>query len=156
MTERAVARSCPREAERLGHSPPAVVLRAIAGHATDAASELALLREACEIPMLGLSERVVLFFASAKTSIFDSLLPKQLTYRARLAELHRGVETVRLLRSTARVTGYLEIADWCDAWLAVRAPLLELSGEELSWFAENPGRAMTRAPHSSRWVLARA
>jgi len=148
MAERAVARSCPREAERLGSSPPAVVLRAVAGHATDAAIELALLRDACDIPLLSLPERVVLFLSRARGSVLDRLLPKQLTYRARLAELHRGVDTVRLLRSTARVTGYLEIADWCDSWLGVRGPLLELSGEELSWFAENPARAMARATHS--------
>jgi hypothetical protein len=147
VAERAVARNCPREAERLGSSPPAVVLRAIAGHATDAANELALLREACEIPNLSLSQRLVLFLSSARTSVFDSLLPKQMSYRARLAELHRGVDIARLMRSAARVTGYLEIADWCDSWLAVRAPLLDLTGEELSWFAENPGRAISRAAH---------
>lgn len=143
--ERAVARNCPREAERLGSSPPAVVLRAVAGHANDSATELALLREACEIPTLTISQRLVLFISSARSSMLDTLLPKQMSYRARLADLHRGIDTARLMRSAARVTGYLEIADWCDRWLSVRAPLLELSGDELSWFAENPSRAMARA-----------
>jgi hypothetical protein len=151
--ERAIARNLPREAERLGSSPPAMVLRAVAGHASDAATELMLLRDACEIPSLTVSQRLILFLSTAKTSVFDSLLPKQMAYRACLAELHRGVDTVRLMRSTARVTGYLEIADWCDSWLSVREPLLDLSSEELSWFAENPSRAMARASLSA---LARA
>lgn len=151
--ERAIAQNCPREAERLGSSPPAMVLRAVAGHANDAATELVLLRDACEIPALTLPQRVVLFISTTKTSVFDSLLPKQMTYRACLAELHRGVDTARLMRSAARVTGHLEIADWCDGWLAVREPLLDLSSEELDWFAENPTRAMARASFSA---LARA
>ncbi len=143
--ERAIAQSCPREAERLGSSPPAMILRAVAGHANDAATELMLLCDACEIPTPTLSQRLVLFISTARSSVFDSLLPKEMSYRACLAELHRGIDTARLMRSAARVTGHLEVADWCDNWLSVREPLLSLSGEELSWFAENPGRAMARA-----------
>jgi hypothetical protein len=152
-SERAVARNCPREAARLGSSPPAVILRAVAGHASDAVSELTLLRDACEIPFLSIPERMMLFFAATRGSLVDSLIPRQMSYRARLDELARGISIVRLMRTTSRITGYLEIADWCDGWLSVREPLREAASEELRWFAENPRRAVAR---SSRLALASA
>ena len=121
-----------------------MVLRAVAGHATDAVQELVLLREACDLPAGSLQERLLLLVTGARRSLVDRLLPKQMSYRARLLELRRGVDVVRLMRTTSLVAGYLEIADWCDAWLAVRGPLMELASDELSWFAENPTRAMSR------------
>lgn len=147
--ERSAAKHCTSEAQRLGSCPPGMVLRAVAGHANDALLELALVCQICELPAGSWVERLVSLFSVARSTLLDPLLPKQMSYRGTLLGLRHGADVVRLLRQTSMVTGYHEIAEWCDRFTATRAPLIELASEELSWFAENPRRAVARASLSS-------
>lgn len=128
---------CVREATRLGDVGPAAVLRTIAVHAAQTLNELPLLASLEGLPTSGITRALDNFITRMSAGTRDLLMREQMSYRATLLGLHRGLDVVRLLGHTAVETTNDDLAEWCAEWLLMREPLIRVATEELAWFAQN-------------------
>lgn len=130
-----------REAERLGETPPAEALRAVAAHARRTLAELPPLVRNHDLPNSHGGRRVGAAFSMLRDRFADLMLNVERSYRGTLLGIRHGVDLVLLIQSVARKDGDVSLANWCDRWLERRRPLVEAAAQELAWFAANPARA---------------
>jgi len=132
-----------REARRLGDSPPARALRAIAGHAASKRARLEVVMERRGQRIgLRLGRAVGAMFSALRHAIFDRMIDTERSYRGTLLGLYHGVDVMRLLRAVAAREGDLYLMAFCDEVLGERLALLERAERALSWFAERPALAL--------------
>lgn len=142
QTETSAMKHCRREAERLGEAAPAQPLRAISAHAEGVLRELTALARAHGLPISGPGAFVGTMFSELRDKIADRLIRSERSYRGTMLGVRHGVDLVRLYAYTARAAGLIDLAAFCDRWLATRQPLVVQLEENLSWFAEHPEPAM--------------
>ena len=131
-----------REARRLGDTPPAAALRAIAAHAEQLRPRFESLAERDHLMGLGLGHAVGRLFSALRHALFDRLIDSERSFRGTLLGLRHGVDTARLLREVARRAGDAYLHAFCDELLAQRLPLIARAETTLRWFAEQPARAL--------------
>lgn len=140
------AREHPQiEADRLGEVPPALVMREVSSHATRALMELPPLMRRHHLVVSRGGKAVGAALSRIRDSFADLLLSREKSYRATLLGMRHGVDLVEMISTLARVEGELELAAWCERWIAERRPLVEAAARELAWFAEHPERAIEAA-----------
>lgn len=132
-----------REARRLGASPPADALNAIAEHAEGQRPRFAHLI-ARRDQMIGVwVERAVGAAISALRHAFvDRLFDSERSYRATLLGLKHGLDIARLLRDVAVHEHDMPLVRFCDELLLERQCLIERAEQALAWFAERPELAL--------------
>lgn len=131
-----------REARRLGDTPPARALRALAAHAQAMQPRFRELVDARQQPGLALGRRVGELFSTLRHYIFDRLIDLERSYRGTLLGFHHGLSVARLLREVAERLDEQFMVAFCDDWLAERVALVEAGERELRWFAEAPRKAI--------------
>jgi hypothetical protein len=142
QTEQSAASHCRREAARLPGTQPAGALMAISEHADRTLVELPALAVSHDMPVSGAARRVGRLFSITRQLVGDRLLRRERSYRGTLLGMRHGLDVVHMLRHLAEHAGDRALVSWCDAWLAVRCPLVQRAEEELRWFAEHPELAM--------------
>lgn len=130
-----------REARRLGKVPPATALRAIADHAEHLRPRFEVLMRDQPVG-LQLGRSVGRLFSALRHGFFDRVIDTERSYRGTLLGLRHGVDTARLLREVAQRAGDHYLVAFCDELLARRLPLLARAEACLTWFADQPGRAL--------------
>ncbi len=145
QTERSASRHTRVEAGRLGDTPPAEALYAVARHADRAIEGLAELGAALHLPGRMAGQAVGTTFSLLRGGVGDRLLDPERSYRGTLLGIHHGLDLVRLLAATsAYLPALAPLTTFCEAWLHTRTRLAEVCTAELAWFAANPEVA-TRA-----------
>ena len=129
----------PREAKRIGESPPVEALREIARHAEAMQPRLrhALEAHELEIHRGGISSTLT----SLRHFVADRFQDPERAYRGALLELRHGVEVVRVLRELSRLEELFGVIRWCDDWLSVRRTLVSRVEAQLCWFVEDHVKA---------------
>lgn len=131
-----------KEAARLRDTPLASALLAVAEHAEE---RLAALPDAMRQPTNVLGEAAGRAFSFVRDLIVDRTLTRERSYRGTLLGMRHGLDLVKALRDVAVATGEQTIANWCEAWLATREPLVERAAELSAWFAAHRETAMESA-----------
>jgi putative NIF3 family GTP cyclohydrolase 1 type 2 len=91
-------------------------------------------------------------FSQTRDKLADMLIDSERSYRGTLLGMRHGVDVLRLLHDFAEAVGKQDLRQFCEAWLAVRVPLVQQVDEQLRWFAQNPDEAVKIA----RPLMARA
>lgn len=144
QAEKSCRTHCPREAERLGDSRPAIALRALASNAVDLAPELEALAEKTPEAHATLAEAVGGAFSNIRQAVVDRVIREERSYRGTLLGVRHGVDVARLLEGTARALGRENVATLCKRMLEQRVPLLEEASKATLWFVEHPDRALAQ------------
>ena len=131
-----------REARRLGNSPPAAALRAVADHAEELRPRFESLLQRDQPIGLSLGKSVGRLFSVLRHVVFDRLIDTERSFRGTLLGIHHGIDVALLLRDVARRAGDVHLVTFCDELLAKRRRLVEHAEASMSWFAEQPGRAL--------------
>lgn len=148
QAERSGAEHAPREAQRLGDTPPGRAMRDIGDDCRRALEELRSIASRPDIPQGSFGEKLGSMFSLVRESVGDVFVTRQLSYRGTLLGVHHGIDAILLLRSAAENAGDVEVVEWCMRTLDSRQPLVERAEHELSWFAREPARAMEPAKRS--------
>ncbi len=144
------ARSHPaREAKRLGNSPPAFAMRAVAAHAAQSLSRWQRLAADRGHEPSRLGRGLGNAFSIVRALGSDLLMSREKSYRATVLGIHHGIGVFALLEDAATASGDQRLADSCAAWLAERRALCATAEEALAWFAEHPALALSREPAMS-------
>src|SRR5690242_9013689 len=101
QSEASASRHPRREAQRLGATPPAHALIAVARHASRALAELPDLARASGLPVSDLGRRLGVLFSRARQLVFDRLVDSEKSYRGTLLGMRHGLDLVHLLREVA-------------------------------------------------------
>lgn len=145
QTEQSAVTHCAREAERLGDGPEAQGMLAVSRHATLALDALKALSAARGWEAATTGRAIGTSLSELRDKIADRIISAESSYRGTLMGMRHGFDLFTLARSTAKAEGDLELASFCETWLAVRGPLIEQAADTLTWFAGHPDRAMQRA-----------
>lgn len=154
QTERSAEIHPPKEAERLGDTPPAHALRAVAHHAIPVNAELPNLAASRGLPVSKAGSAIGDAFSTTRRMLTDPAWEAERSYRATLLGMRHGLDVVKLIRATADAAGDPDLVAWCTEWLAVREPLVEEVGRQLDWFGSHPEPA-TRHPAGVKGLLRR-
>ena len=142
--ERWTALCAENEGDAVGEVTPGDALRAIAAHARTSPRSLAPLmpprRPARTVEVLTSLVR------SLRRLILIRVLDGERAYRAVLADLHREIDLVHLIHGVAAREELAGVSAWCDAWLALRAPLVARAELALAWFVDDPHLALHVRP----------
>jgi hypothetical protein len=150
QTERSAIRHPRVEARRLGLSPPASALRAVADHAERAEPSFRALAEARGMARRSVGTAIGTLFSVGRDGLADFFLTTEQSYRGTLLGLRHGYDVVSVLRMAARVEHDIEVANWSDVWLAERAPLLDAIAGQMRWFVDRPALALSSAKSPAR------
>jgi hypothetical protein len=131
-----------REARRLGDTPPARALLAIADHAEELQPRFASLMLRDQALGLGLGRAVGAAFSALRHAIFDRIIDTERSYRATLLGLRHGIDVARLLREVAARERDTPLVRFLDELLADRLFLMEDADGALDWFADEPNVAI--------------
>jgi hypothetical protein len=142
QTETSAVRHCRREAERLGHAPPAQTLRELSDQAAGFLRELPGLMKAHGLPVSAGGMGVGEMFSQTRDKIMDRLVRSERSYRGTMLGLRHGVDLMLLYGYASRAAGLAELSAFCERWLVARRPLVSRLEQDLGWFAEEPERAM--------------
>jgi hypothetical protein len=123
----------PREAKRLGETPPVVALRAVAVHAARMRPRLLHVLDGHALPSS--SGALATTFTTLRQLVADRVYDAERAYRSALLELRHGIDIVRVLRDVARLEELFAMIRWCDDWLAARRTLVARVEAQLAWFA---------------------
>ena len=145
QTEVSASQHCRREAERLGDTPPARALLAVAEHADSVLEELPKLTQGRPLAKSGIGMAIGKVFSEVRDTIADKLLTSERSYRGTLLGIRHGVDLVHLLRNAAGRAQDDALVSFLDAWLRRREPLVAEVVAQLGWFAELPERALKPA-----------
>lgn len=145
QAERSGAEHAPREAQRLGDTPPGRVMRDIGDDCRRALEELRGIASRPDLPQGSFGERIGSMFSALREGVGDVFVSHQMSYRGTLLGVHHGVDAIMLLRSAAENAGDVEVVEWCLRVLDTRLALLERGQHELTWFGREPSRAMEPA-----------
>ncbi|MDB4943350.1 MAG: hypothetical protein JWP97_2884 [Labilithrix sp.] len=140
------ARSHPaREAKRLGSSAPAAAMSAVAKHAEAALPRLRKLAQARGLGSKTFGQDIGRLLSNVREYAIDRAVSHEKSYRATLGGIQHGIGVFAFLEDAAIASGDQELADFCAEWLGGRRELAGVVEHELSWFAQNPEVAMSRA-----------
>jgi hypothetical protein len=138
----------PREARRLGDTPPVVALHAVALHAAMMEPRLAALLEAHGLAthegVLGAT------FSTLRQLFADRVYDAERAYRGALLDLRHGLDVVRVLREVSRLEELFGMIRWCDDWLAARRTLVARVEAQLAWFADQPAPQVAADPGETK------
>lgn len=156
QTEQSADVHSRREADRLGSTPPARALRAVADHAQAALGEFTAMAEPRGFSATRAGMAVGSFFSQVRNLLADRLIDRERSYRGTLLGMRHGMDLVRSLRDVADAAGDTDLTTALDGWLRARAPLVDKVADELAWFARNPERALEGGKGPLRASLASA
>jgi hypothetical protein len=157
QTETSAARHPRVQARKLGDTPPAHALEAVARHAEQVRRQLPVLARAAGLSTSLTGRLIGSVFHWLRHALFDRVVDAERSYRATLLGLRHGLDLVRLLREVADREGLDLLVEWCDDWAIARTPMVEAAACELYWFAEEPESALEHAGgHAYRAAAARA
>ncbi len=145
QTEQSAITHCAREAERLGEADEAQGMLAVSRHATLSLATLKTLAQARGVDGETAGRVIGASLSELRDKIADRIISSESSYRGTLMGMRHGFDLFTLVRSTAEAEGDVELASFCEDWLAVRGPLIEQAAATLRWFAGHPARAMRRA-----------
>lgn len=124
----------PREAKRIGETPPVSALRDVAVHALQLRPRL---QHALEGHGLAAGRGgITATLSTLRHLVTDRIHDAERAYRAALLDLRHGVDVVRVLREVARLEELFGLIRWCDDWLAARRTLVARVEAQLAWFAD--------------------
>jgi len=126
----------PREAKRIGETPPVDALRDVAVHALQ-------MRPRFQHVLDGHSLAagrggITATLSTLRHLVTDRIHDAERAYRAALLDLRHGLDVVRVLREVARLEELFALIRWCDDWLGARRTLVARVEAQLAWFAEQP------------------
>lgn len=126
----------PREARRLGESPPVAALREVGDHAAQMRPRLVQLLELHGVgpARSGFGARL----STLRYFVVDRVHDPERAFRGALLDLRHGVDVVRVLREVAALEGLFALIRWCDDWMAARRLLVARVEAQLGWFASRP------------------
>jgi hypothetical protein len=127
-----------REARRLGATPPADKLLAIALHAQQLRPRFDALVTLKRPIGVRVARVVANVFSTTRHLFADRLLASERSYRATLLGLRHGIDTARLLAEVVRRQDQARLFDFCNDLIAGREPLLRDAERALAWFADHP------------------
>ncbi len=131
-----------REARRLGDSPPARALRALAAHAVAMRPRFdSLVTERQPLGVLA-GRAVGQLFSALRHFLFDRLIDLERSYRGTLLGFHHGLSVGRLLRDVAERLDERQMIAFLEQWLRERDALVDAAERELHYFADLPRRAI--------------
>jgi hypothetical protein len=145
QTEASALRHGTREADRLGNSPPAAALRAVARHAKSVTEQLPALAERNQMIVSTGGFLTGELFSQVRDKLADMLIDSERSYRGTLLGMRHGLDVVTLLAQFADTVGNVDLADFCANWLNTRTVLVENVKEELRWFAIHADEAVKLA-----------
>jgi hypothetical protein len=125
----------PREARRLGETPPVVALREVATHVAAMRPRFAFMLDghALVTGRGGISATL----STLRHIVSDRGQHADRAYRAALHDLVHGIDVVRVLREVARFEELFALIRWCDDWLPARRTLVARVEAQLAWFARH-------------------
>lgn len=130
----------PREARRIGETPPVLVLRDVARHAAELRPRLDHALEAHGL-VPGRSS-VGITLTSLRYFVADRVHDAERAYRGALLDLRHGFDVVRVLREVARLEELFALIRWCDDWLGARRTLVARVEAQLGWFTQHAAPAI--------------
>jgi len=134
----------PREAKRIGETPPVLALRDVAVHAIQMKPRMELALEGHELitGRGGISATL----STLRQLVTDRIHDAERAYRAALLDLRHGLDVVRVLREVSRLEELFSLIRWCDDWLVARRTLVARVEAQLDWFAQQPSSPTTPEP----------
>lgn len=146
QTEQSAKTHCASEANRLGGAPPAAPMRDTSVHAARMLRELETLARARGVNAgRGAGRAIGRLFSAMRKISSDLVGSAEKSYRATILGMQHGRGLFLLLEDAAIASGDQELADFCGRWLTERDPIVARAEQELSWFADHPEVALTRA-----------
>lgn len=136
QTERSAMEHPRKEAERLGDTPPAHAMLAVAAHAEESLERFKAL-----VNKKSLGEQTGKLFSILREGVGDRPLTSERSYRGTLLGMAHGLDLGTVAHELARGLGEAALADFFASWLAQRQELVQACRAELSWFVEHPERA---------------
>lgn len=124
----------PREARRIGESPPVAVLREIGAHSLQMRPRLVHVLEGHDL--VPAHQRLSATFTTLRQLVVDHIYDAERSYRGALLDLRHALDVVRVLREVARLEELFALIRWCDDWLVARRTLVARVEAQLGWFAE--------------------
>jgi hypothetical protein len=126
----------PREAKRIGETPPVQGLRDVAAHALSMRPRFNQVLEGHSLVAGrgGISATL----STLRHLVTERIHDAERAYRAALLDLRHGLDVVRVMREVARLEELFALIRWCDDWLAARRTLISRVEAQLSWFADQP------------------
>lgn len=129
----------PREAKRIGETPPVDALRDVAAHALAMRPRFTQVLDGH-----GLAAGrggITATLATLRQLVTERIHDAERAFRAALLDLRHGVDVVRVMREVARLEELFALIRWCDDWLAARRTLVARVEAQLAWFAERPAES---------------
>jgi hypothetical protein len=138
----------PREARRIGETPPVDALRDVAAHALAMRPRLTQVLDGHGLAAGrgGISATL----ATLRQLVTERIHDSERAFRAALLDLRHGVDVVRVLREVARLEELFALIRWCDDWLIARRTLVARVEAQLGWFAERPAEPLQRPTPQAR------
>jgi hypothetical protein len=124
----------PREARRLGETPPVHALRDVAVHAHAMRPRFVQVLEGHSLAAG--RGGITATLSTLRHLVTDRIHDAERAYRAALLDLRHGLDVVRVMREVARLEELFALIRWCDDWLAARRTLVARVEAQLNWFAE--------------------
>ena len=143
QTERSAERHPEVEADRLGDVPPAIPMRLVSAHATNALAKLeGLAKErGFDVASAGKAGKGVgEMFSQVREKVADLVLTNQVSYRGTLLGIRHGIDLMKLVHQAAEDDE--ELRAWATEWLDERTYLATSVEKELAWFGDNPDVAL--------------
>jgi hypothetical protein len=131
-----------REPKRLGDTPPARALLAIAAHAAAQRPRFESLMAKRQPKGMKIGRAFGRAFSVIRQAIADRLIDAERSYRGTLLGCHHGIDVTRLLREVALRAHDTHLVRFCDEMLVERLGLVEEAEQALAWFAEQPSQAI--------------
>src|SRR6185295_19786823 len=144
------------ESERLAGTPPGSAMEEIALHADKQLEELAELARLRGITPAPAAQAIGRALSVMRDSLADLTTTTEQSYRVTMLGVRHGVDLVRLLRALALKAQDEALKAWTEAWLLRRTELVDAAETELTWFADNPERALAPVSSTPLALIARS
>ena len=133
-SEEQAVEHAPREARRIGETPPVDVLRDVAVHALSMKPRMLHVLDGHNLSAG--RGGITATLATLRHLVTDRIHDAERAYRAALLDLRHGLDVVRVMREVARLEELFALIRWCDDWLPARRTLVARVEAQLSWFAD--------------------
>jgi hypothetical protein len=122
----------PREARRIGETPPVFALRDVGLHAMQMRPRLQHTLTAHGV----MANRGALgaTLTTLRYLVADRMYDAERAFRGALLDLRHGIDVVRVLREVSRLEELFGLIRWCDDWLPARRTLVARVEAQLEWF----------------------
>lgn len=147
-SEAQAAEHAPREAKRIGESPPVEALRDVAIHALAMKPRFDRVLRGHDLATG--RGGITATLSTLRHLVTDRMHDAERAYRAALLDLRHGLDVVRVLREVARLEELFALIRWCDDWLNARRTLVASVEAQLDWFADQAFMPPPRSQSSSR------